>query len=469
MESLGDILRRLPARRNFGSTSGNGADSPNPEQSKEECPICKGRGWVSRRVPFTHPDFGEVFPCRCQEEEAQDRRSFRLHRYSNLGPLSRITFEATDPEGRFRDPESRRLFKTALQAARTFAEDPKGWLVFTGPSGCGKTHVAAAIASRCIEHGQTVFFMFVPDLLDHLRGTYSPESAVSYDELFQQVREAPVLVLDDLGSHSGTPWAQEKLSQVFNHRFNALLPTVITVRGPLQRLEESMRTRMEMEGSSAVYCLGGRDVELLREVGGLQEDMLKQMTFQNFKLGQEVKATERQRDSLKFALDRARSFAETPSGWLLFTGLRGCGKTHLAVGIINERLKRGQPAFFAFVPALLDHLRATFRPDSLIGYDELFEQVKTSPLLVLDDLASENSTPWAEEKLYQIIVHRHNARLPTVITTNLESVKQLEEAKPRIQSRLSDALVEWAPIRAPDYRDQRHLWRSTPKSSQPPR
>ena len=383
--------------------------------------------------------------------------------------MSRVTFEATDPEGRFRDPESRRLFKTALQAARTFAEDPQGWMVFTGPSGCGKTHVAAAIATRCIEHGQTVFFMFVPDLLDHLRGTYSPESPVSYDELFQQVREAPVLVLDDLGSHSGTPWAQEKLFQVFNHRFNALLPTIITVRGPLQRLEQSIRTRMEMEGSSAVYSLGARDVELLREVGGLQEDMLKQMTFQNFELSQEVRANGKQGDGLKFALDRARSFAENPSGWLFFTGNSGCGKTHLAVGIINERLKRGEPAFFAFVPALLDHLRATFRPDSLTGYDELFEQVKTSPMLALDDLGSENSTPWAEEKLYQIIVHRHNARLPTVITSNLGSLKQLEDAKPRIRSRLSDALVEWAPIRAPDYRDQRRFRRSSPRSSQPPR
>ena len=386
-----------------------------------------------------------------------------------MGPLSRISFETTDPEGQLRDTESRSLFKTTLQAARTFAEDPQGWLVFTGPSACGKTHMAAAIASRCIERGQTVFFMFVPDLLDHLRGTYAPESAVSYDELFQQVREVPVLVLDDLGSHSGTPWAQEKLFQVFNHRFNALLPTVITVRGPLERLDEGIRTRMEIEGSTAVYSMGRREVELLKEVGGLQGDMLKQMTFQNFKLGQEIRATKDQRDMLTFAFDTARSFAENPEGWLLFTGLRGCGKTHLAVGIINERLKRGQPAFFAFVPALLDHLRATFSPDSRVGYDELFEQVKTSPLLVLDDLASENSTPWAEEKLYQIIVHRHNARLPTVITTNLESMKQMEEAKPRISSRLSDTLVEWAPIRAPDYRDQRPSRRGTPRASQRPR
>ena len=412
-------------------------------------------------MPVGHPDFGEVFPCRCQAVETEDRRLSQLQRYSNLGPLTRVTFHTTDPAGRLNDADSRRLFRTALQAAWAFAEKPRGWLVFVGPSGSGKTHLAAAIANRCIENGQTAFFTFVPDFLDHLRGTFGPEGGMLYDELFQQVRNAPVLVLDDLGSHSSTPWAQEKLFQVINHRFNADLPTVITVRGSLQRLDEGIRTRMESEDLSSVHSLGHRGAELLREVGGLQGDMLKQMTFDNFKLGRSLKGSQHDRDTVKFAYEMARSFADSPSDWLFFTGLNGCGKTHLAVAIINERLKKGQQAFFAFVPALLDYLRATFRPDSLTGYDEFFEEVKTAPLLVLDDLASENSTPWAEEKLYQIIVHRHNARLPTVITSNLISIKQMEEAKPRIASRLSDA--QWAPILAPDYRDQR------PSSGQPPR
>ncbi len=421
---------------------------------------------MGRRVPLGHPDFGKAFPCSCQEQEAQDRRLARLQQYSNIGPLSRIGFESTDPRGRLQNPESQNLFKNGFRAAEDFTRDPRGWLVFTGPSGSGKTHLAAAIANRLMEMGQAVFFVFVPDLLDHLRGTFSPESRVSYDDLFQQVRDAPVLVLDDLGSHSSTPWAREKLFQVLNHRFNALLPTVITVRGPVEALEEGIRARLEVAEFSVVRSLGRRDGGLLREVGGLQGAMLERMTFENFKLGQEVRATKQERDTLQFAFETARAFAQSPDGWLLLTGQPGCGKTHMAVAIINESLKRGIAAFFAFVPALLDHLRATFRPDSTTGYDELFEQVKNTPLLVLDDLGSENSTPWAEEKLYQIIVHRHNARLPTVITTNLESLKQLDEAKPRIRSRLSDALVEWAPILAPDYRDQRPPNRTASRSGQ---
>jgi len=134
-----------------------------------------------------------------------------LLRYSNLGPLSRISFASSRPDGPLPDATSSHLFHQALEASVKFADRPSGWLVLTGPSGSGKTHLAVAVANRCIEYGQTTFFIVVADLLDHLRGAYSPDNPMSYDELFDQVRNVPVLVLDDLGSHSTTPWAQEKL------------------------------------------------------------------------------------------------------------------------------------------------------------------------------------------------------------------------------------------------------------------
>ncbi len=163
---------------------------------------------------------------------------------------------------------------------------------------------------------------------------------------------------------------------------------------------------------------------------------------------------------MEHAKSAAENFASDPEGWLLFTGPRGSGKTHLAVAIAGECLRRDRPVFFAFVPTLLDHLRATFSPDSPIRYDELFEQLKTVPLLILDDLGAETSTAWAEEKLYQIVVHRQEARLPTVITSAF-SIDELEEAKPKIGSRLMDVTVNWQPITAPNYRDQRRTRRPT--------
>ena len=410
-------------------------------------------------MPVGHPDFGEAFPCRCQGEDVGSvNRVASLKRYSNLGSLSKIGFGTTITIGPLPDVGSQQLFDQALQAAIDFSESPDGWLVFTGPSGSGKTHLAAAVANRCIEKEQPVFFVATADLLDHLRAAYSPDSEVSYDDLFDQVRTAPILVIDDLSSHTGSLWAQEKLFQIFNYRFNSELPTVITVRGPLHRLDEGLRTRLEnTEGFSRVFPLGQYNTRLNRRIGDLPTEMPHRMTFESFDEKGGQTATGDQQASLSQAKKTAMNFSLDPEGWLLYTGPSGSGKTHLAVAIGGQALSAGRPVFFAFVPALLDHLRSTFSPDSPVGYDELFEQIKTIPILILDDLGAESSTAWAEEKLYQIVVHRHEARLPTVITTSF-SLDALETAKPRIATRLVDSLVvDWQPISAPNYRDQRRV------------
>jgi len=469
MESLGDILKRITQGNTSKNTNGvadgfrgnnqgiRGTDGS--DSTGDSCKICRGAGWVSKQVPVGHPDFGEAFPCRCQGEDVGSvNRVASLKRYSNLGSLNKIGFGTTIPIGPLPDVGSQQLFGQALHAAIDFSESPDGWLVFTGPSGSGKTHLAAAVANRCIEKEQPVFFVVTADLMDHLRAAYAPDSEVSYDDLFDQVRTAPILVIDDLSSHTGSLWAQEKLFQIFNYRFNSELPTVITVRGPLHRLDEGLRTRLEnTEGFSRVFALGQYNTRLNRRIGDLPTEMTQRMTFESFDEKGGQTASGDQQASLSQAKKTAMNFSLDPEGWLLYTGPSGSGKTHLAVAIGGQALSEGRPVFFAFVPALLDHLRSTFSPDSPVGYDELFEQIKTIPILILDDLGAESSTAWAEEKLYQIVVHRHEARLPTVITTSF-SLDALETAKPRIATRLVDSLVvDWQPISAPNYRDQRRV------------
>ena len=141
------------------------------------------------------------------------------------------------------------------------------------------------------------------------------------------------------------------------------------------------------------------------------------MTFEGFRVDAPGNAPEGL-ESIRAAFDAAKAFAEAPDGWLFVHGNYGCGKTHLAAAIVNARLAVGEPALFVVVPDLLDHLRASFAPGTAEGYDTRFEAVRNAPLLVLDDLGTEAPTAWAGEKLFQIINHRYNARMPTVFTTN---------------------------------------------------
>ncbi|HSM23362.1 MAG TPA: ATP-binding protein [Anaerolineaceae bacterium] len=141
-------------------------------------------------------------------------------------------------------PEQRKSLEAAFDAANKFAEDPRGWLVFFGNYGCGKTHLAAAIGNYRLAFGEEPIFVVVPDFLDHLRATFNPTSNTSYDHLFEQVRTATLLILDDLGTQSATPWAREKLYQIFNYRYNAKLPTVITTANELEDMDPRIRSRM---------------------------------------------------------------------------------------------------------------------------------------------------------------------------------------------------------------------------------
>jgi DNA replication protein DnaC len=175
---------------------------------------------------------------------------------SSLGLMASKTF------GSFEDrtheglpPEELKSLQKVLKAAHGFAERPKGWLVLMGGYGSGKTHLAAAIANYRAGLGDPPLFVMVPDLLDHLRATFSPNSNVAFDRRFDEIRMAPLLVLDDLGTQSMTPWVREKLYQLFNYRYNAELPTVITTSDSLDEMDPRIRSRLLDGKLCSIYAL----------------------------------------------------------------------------------------------------------------------------------------------------------------------------------------------------------------------
>ena len=436
-------------------TSTDASELGTPEEIN--CAICQDIGWVSKQLPFGHPDFGAAFQCSCQESKNSNSRLATLQTLSNLGPLSSITFESTSAEylNSAQNPE---MFQKALAEATAYGNDPTGWIVFTGPHNSGKTHLAACLANEAIQKDLMTYFVSVSELLDHLRGAFAPDTDSQYDSLFEQIKSVPFLVLDDLNTNSSTPWAHEKLLQILNHRFNYKLPTVFTIRDPFDALDESISSKLQTNGEfSKLIEVGSKSQLTNNSLGQVPSPMSSRMTFDKFDPAGNSSSNREQQNALIQTLNGCTTFAENPEGWILLTGPNGSGKTHLAISVANELEKKNIDVYYAFVPNLLDYLRASFSPTSSVNFDSVFESLKESEVLILDDLGGESSTPWAEEKLYQIIVHRHELRMPTIITSSL-SLDELERSKPRIASRLVDGMVvDWLPIISPNYRDQRRI------------
>jgi DNA replication protein DnaC len=208
-----------------------------PIAAKSVCPRCKGAGYLRLDVPFGHPNFGKPIACECKETERKEKRRQQLREMSNLDAFHSHTFSTFNPNV----PGVREAFQVSVG----YAQNPDGWLLLIGPNGCGKTHLAASIANQNLDNGSVVLFSVVPDLLDHLRAAFAPNATEVFDQLFAKMREAEVLVLDDLGAQQSSPWANEKLFQLLNYRYNLGMPTVITAnpRG-LQGIDERIRSRL---------------------------------------------------------------------------------------------------------------------------------------------------------------------------------------------------------------------------------
>lgn len=232
MKRLDEFLKNHPAYVPTG-------DAVEITETEEvECEKCGDRGFLRYDVPVDHPSFGQVYQCDCRLRNIAHDRLEKLRKISNLNAFSSSSFDDFEPG----IAGTQQAFEEALN----FAADPTHrWLVLSGPVGVGKTHLAVAIAQYAIEqNSMAAYFAAVPDLMDHLRSSFSPASEEGYDDRFEEIRTAQLLVLDDLGTENATPWAQEKLYQIINHRYVERLPTVITTNVDIRKIDDRIASRM---------------------------------------------------------------------------------------------------------------------------------------------------------------------------------------------------------------------------------
>jgi DNA replication protein DnaC len=99
-------------------------------------------------------------------------------------------------------------------------------------------------------------------------------------------------------------------------------------------------------------------------------------------------------------------------------GTVGVGKTHLAVGVLKDLIRKGIPGMFCDYRELLKQIQNSYNPSVQTTEMEVLRPVFEAELLVLDELGAQKPTEWVWDTVSLILNTRYNDKRATLITTN---------------------------------------------------
>ena len=108
---------------------------------------------------------------------------------------------------------------------------------------------------------------------------------------------------------------------------------------------------------------------------------------------------------------------------LLLIGPVGTGKTHLAVGIIQELIRsKGVPCRFCDYRELLKEIQNSYNPTVQTTELEILQPIFDTEILVLDELGAIKPSEWVWDTVSHILNSRYNDKKTTIITTNFPNL-----------------------------------------------
>ena len=113
-------------------------------------------------------------------------------------------------------------------------ENPKGLYIY-GNFGSGKSYLTAALFNDLAEKNIKSVIVHVPELIRSIKDSFDKD----YSDIFDEVMEAPLLLLDDIGAEYLTTWSRDEVIEpILQYRMDEGLPTFFTSNYSIDDIEK---------------------------------------------------------------------------------------------------------------------------------------------------------------------------------------------------------------------------------------
>ena len=114
-------------------------------------------------------------------------------------------------------------------------------LYLNGNFGCGKTYLLSAMLNELAKKGKRVAIVYYPEFLRSLKASFSDNE--EYRQIFNTIKKAELLLLDDIGAETVTEWSRDEvLGTILQYRMEEKLPTFFTSNLTIEELTDHLST-----------------------------------------------------------------------------------------------------------------------------------------------------------------------------------------------------------------------------------
>ena len=201
----------------------------------DDCP-----NFVKGHVPELYIENERIkiryLPCPCKikhDEERFDSQLITSHH------MRRDTLHAKLKDIYMNNRERLDVAMAADQICTAITNDEKvKGLYLYGPFGTGKSFILGAIANQLKSQKISSTIVYLPEFIRTLKGGFKDGS---FEKKLQRVREANILMLDDIGAEEVTPWVRDEvIGPLLHYRMVHELPTFFSSNFNYSELEHHL-------------------------------------------------------------------------------------------------------------------------------------------------------------------------------------------------------------------------------------